>query len=684
MCRLAFTFALVLALPLTTIAQAPLPPEPRTPPLLLGAAWYPEQWDEATWESDLTLMEQAHIHFVRVGEFAWSTMEPSEGNFQLDWLSRAIRAAERHHIAVVLGTPSAAPPAWLTQKYPQTLRTDANGRKDGHGNRQQFDWSDPKYRELAARIATKMAERFGHDPNVIGWQIDNEYANESYSDIDRTRFQQWLKAKYKTLDNLNKRWTTAYWSETYQSWDQIPIQSTYGNPGLLLNWREFVTDTWRSYQRNQLDAIRAHAEPRQRITTNMMGWFNAYDHYIVAQDLDFASWDDYIGTGQMDPAENGARHDLTRGFLRKNFWVMETQPGFVNWSLDNNALNKGEVRAMAWNAIGHGSEAVEYWQWRSALNGQEQYHGTLVGADGKPVPLYTEVQQLGADFERASDALAGTTVESDVAILQDYESRWAIDWQKHNRAFDPIQSLLSFYRPLHSLVGSIDIVSDTAPLARYKLVVAPALNLLTPAAVANLEAYVRGGGHLVLGQRSAMKDEDNTLFTERQPGPLVDLLGANVAQWYALDKPVPVSGAWGAGESKLWAEQIVVQSPETKTLMSYGKSNGWLDGQPAAVTRKVGQGSITYLGMSLEGATAEAAAKWMLAEAGVANALPALPEGVDLAIRSGGGKKILILTNYNATPQTIKLASPMREILTGTMASAITLPQYGVAVLSAP
>jgi len=679
--RLALVLA--FAFPLVMFAQAPLPPEPRTPPLLLGAAWYPEQWDEATWESDLTLMEQAHIHFVRVGEFAWSTMEPSEGNFQFDWLEHAIRAAERHHIAVVLGTPSAAPPAWLTQKYPETLRTDANGRKDGHGNRQQFDWSDPKYRELARIIATKMAERLGHDPNVIGWQIDNEYANESYSDIDRTRFQQWLKAKYKTLDNLNKRWTTAYWSETYQSWDQIPIQSTYGNPGLLLNWREFVTDTWRSYQRNQLDAIRAHAEPRQRITTNMMGWFNAYDHYAVAQDLDFASWDDYIGTGQMDPAENGARHDLTRGFLRKNFWVMETQPGFVNWSPDNNALDRGEVRAMAWNAIGHGSEAVEYWQWRSALNGQEQYHGTLVGADGKPVPLYSEVQQLGADFENAGDALAETTVESEVAILQDYESRWAIDWQKHNRAFDPVQSLLSFYRPLHALAGSVDIVSDVAPLARYKLVVAPALNLLTPAAVANLEAYVRSGGHLVLGQRSAMKDEDNTLFPQRQPGPLADLLGANVAQWYALDKPVPVSGAWGTGESKIWAEQIAVQSPETKTLMTYGKSNGWLDGQPAAVTRRVGQGSITYIGMSLEGATGEAAAKWMLADAGVVPALPKMPEGIDAAIRSGDGKKILILTNYAAAPQTIQFTSAMKEILTGTTSSTITIPQYGVAVLSA-
>jgi beta-galactosidase len=682
--------ALALAFPLTALAQAPLPPEPRTPPLLLGAAWYPEQWDEPTWESDLTLMEQAHIHFVRVGEFAWSTMEPSEGNFQLDWLEHAIRAAERHHIAVVLGTPSAAPPAWLTQKYPQTLRTDANGHKDGHGNRQQFDWSDPKYRELAARIASKMAERFGHDPNVIGWQIDNEYANESYSEIDRTRFQQWLKTKYKTLENLNKRWTTAYWSQTYDAWDEVPIpqSSRAENPGLNLAWREFVSDTWRSYQRNQLDAIRAHADPRQRITTNMMGWFNAYDHYTVAQDLDFASWDDYIGSGHMDPAENGARHDLTRGFLRKNFWVMETQPGFVNWHAVNNALNKGEVRAMAWNAIGHGSEAVEYWQWRSALNGQEQYHGTLVGADGKPVPLYTEVQQIGADFEKAGPVLAGTTVESDVAILQDYESRWAIDWQKHNRAFDPIQSLLSFYRPLHALAGSVDIVSDTAPLTRYKLVVAPALNLLTPTAVANLEAYARGGGHLVLGQRSAMKDEDNALFTQRQPGPFVDLLGANVAQFFALDTPVPVSGAWGAGESKIWAEQIAVQSPETKTLMTYGRSNGWLDDQPAAVTRKVGQGSITYLGMSLEGAMAESAAKWMLTEAGVATAQPKVPEGVDLAIRSGRSengqaRKIFILTNYNATPQTIKLASPMHEILTGTMASTITLPQYGVAVLSA-
>ena len=638
-------------------------------------------------------MQAAHINFVRVGEFAWSTLEPRQGDFELDWLNRAIRLAEKHGIAVVIGTPSAAPPAWLTQTYPETLRTKENGRKDEHGNRQQFDWSNPKYRELAHTMAAKLAERFGHDPDVIGWQIDNEYANESYGPATDAQFQTWLQAKYKTLDALNARWTTSYWSETYQSWNQIPIEENGGNPGLLLNWKQFVSDTWRSYQRNQIDAIRPLADKRQFITTNMMGWFDAYDHYTVAQDLDLASWDDYVGTGQLDPVKNGATHDLTRGFLRKNFWVMETQPGAVNWSPDNNALNKGQVRAMAWNAVGHGAEAVEYWQWRSALNGQEQYHGTLVGPDGTPVPLYAEVAGIGEEFAKAAPALAGTTVDAQVAILQDYDSRWAINWQRHNKAFDPVDALMQFYRPLHAATGSVDIVADIAPLSRYKLVVAPALNLLTPAAVANLEAYVRGGGHLVFGTRSAMKDQDNTLFTERQPGPLADLLGARVEQYYALDKAVPLTGPWtenhaaGAGtsssapESTEWAELIGSVKPGTDVLMRYGPSNGWLDNQPAAVTRKVGQGQITYIGAYPDKGTMQAAVGWMLANAGLTPALPAVPEGVDVAMRSGEGKHILILTNYNESPAQIALPATMRDVLRGGTTTNVTLDRYAVAVL---
>jgi beta-galactosidase len=677
--KVVICVALLIFLSVPVAAQVPT--TQFSPSLLLGVAWYPEQWPESRWEADLSLMEAAHIHIVRVGEFAWSSLEAREGDYQLDWLDHAVRAAERHHIAVVIGTPSAAPPAWLTAKYSETLRTMADGRKDGHGNRQQFDWSNSKYREMAAKIATKLAERFGHDPNVIGWQIDNEYANASYSPEARAQFQQWLHAKYKTLDNLNARWTTSYWSESYQDWSQIPIQEGYGNPGLLLNWKEFVSDTWRSYQRNQIDAIRAHADPRQKITSNMMGWFDAYDHYTVAQDLDFASWDNYVGTGHLNAVDAGAKHDLTRGFLRKNFWVMETQPGMVNWSPNNNMLDKGEMRAMAWNDIGHGADAVLFWQWRSALNGQEEYHGALVGADGTPVPIYDEAKQIGAEFEKAAPALAGTTIDSQVAILHDYDSRWAINWQRHNSAFDPVAALVSYYAPLRALARSVDVVADTAPLGRYKLVVAPALNVLTPEAAKNLEAYVRGGGHLVLTQRSAMKDEDNSLFPQRQPGPLAGLLGARVEQWYALDKPVTIDGDWGAGENRMWAEQLSVSSPETKTLMRYGKSNGWLDGQPAAVTRSVGQGSITYIGAGLDGDIMKTAAKWMMREAGLNPIMSDLPDDVDLAIRSGSGKRVFIFTNYGVSPRTIALPGPMQDVLLGGTVSSVTLPQYGVSVL---
>ena len=661
-------------------------PEPQ-PPLYLGTAWYPEQWPESRWDADLTLMEQAHIRFVRITEFAWSAMEPSEGHYDLDWVERAIRMAEKHHIAVVLGTPSAAPPAWLTSKYPETLRTKQDGRKDEHGNRQQFDWSNAKYRELAGEMAEKMAIRFGHDPNVIGWQIDNEYANESYGPETQKQFQDWLKARYGTLDNLNARWTTRYWSETYSDWSQIPIETKDGNPGLLLSWRRFVSDTWRSYQKVQLDKIKAHRDPRQFITTNMMGFFDAYDHYTVAQDLDMAAWDDYVGTGQLDPVRNGATHDLMRGLLRKNFWVMETQPGFVNWSKDNNALNKGEVRAMAWHDIGHGADAVAYWQWRSALNGQEEYHGTLVGPDGTPVPLYAEVAQVGKEFAKAGPALSGTEPHSEVALLHSYDSRWAINWQRHNQAFDPVEALLSYYGPLRALVHSVDIVSPSVSLSQYKLVVAPAMNLLSDQQAKNLMDYVRGGGHLVLGQRSGMKNVDNGLETERQPGQLAGMLGGRVEQYYALTHDVPLSGEWGTGTSKIWAEQLSVrasptQDPQAQVLMRYGKSNGWLDGQPAAITRKVGSGSITYIGAWLDENTMNAAAKWMVESSGIHPISIELPQGVDLYVRSNGQKTVWIVVNFGADPATVTLPQPMTDVLAGGNVGSVKLEQYGVAVLS--
>jgi beta-galactosidase len=679
-CAALVVLGLLLAQPQ---ASAQATQFPGAPAVLLGAAWYPEQWPETQWDPDLERMEACHIHLVRVGEFAWSTIEPEEGKYDFTWLDHAIEKAARHHIVVVLGTPTAAPPAWLTSKYPETLRVDEDGKRAEHGNRQQFSFSDTKYRDFAHRIAEQMAIRYGHNPNVVGWQLDNEYANPDFGPPAQTQFHAWLEKKYGTIAELNRLWTTTYWSQTYDNFNEIPVRASEESPALELDWKHFVSDTWKSYSQNQIDAIRPHADPRQFITTNTMGWFDGFDHYIVYSNLDIASWDDYIREPVYDFSLNGATHDLDRGFKRKNFWVMETEPAFVNWRKTNNPLERGQIREMAWQAVGHGADAVEYWQWRSALNGQEQYHGTLVGPDGLPVPAFAEIQQIGAEFEKAGPALSGTTPHSQAAVLENYDSHWAIDFQRHSAAFDPVEELMSFYRPLRQMTQAVDVVAPDAPLDEYKLVEAPALNVLPQAVAQHLIDYVKQGGNLVLGPRSGMKDSYNALYPERQPGPLAGLLGAHVEEFYALEKQVPVGGEIGSGSASVWAELLSPNNAETQVLMRYGASNGWLDGQPAVISRQVDKGSITYVGAWLDdGLMNKLTASWIKTSQ-IQPILADVPDGVEVCRRSGSDKSVVIVINHSASSQSIALAPAMKDLLSNNAAplSQLVMPAHGVAVL---
>jgi beta-galactosidase len=662
------------------------------PPLLLGAAWYPEQWPESRWDADLQLMEDADLHVVRVGEFAWSSLEPSEAHYDLDWLARAIRLAAKHHIAVVIGTPTDAPPAWLTSAHPETLRVDADGRRAEHGIRRQFNYASPAYRVFCAQIAEKLAERFGRDPDVIGWQIGNEYTDESFDPATRRQFEAWLARKYVTLDALNRDWTTAYWSQTYDRWDEIPIPlpGANENPGLLLDYKHFVSDTWRSFQQVQLDAIRKYADPRQFITTNLggLGWSDNFDHYEITQPLDVAAWDDYAGEGHLNAVRNGAMHDYVRGWKRRNFWVMETQPGSVNWARVNTTLDRGETRAMAWQAVGHGADAVLYWQWRDALNGQEQYHGAIAGPDGEPLPIYEEVQTIGSDFERAAEAIKGTEPSAQVALLTTYDSRWAIDFQPHNHNYDQLDVLLSYYKPLRDDRLTVDIVNANAPLAGYKLVFAPSLNLISKDLAAHLLDYVQQGGHLVLGPRSGMKDEHNALNVERQPGPLAAALGGRVEQYYALDTTVPVSGTLGSGTVSLWAEQLSSRDSNDEVMLRYGQSNGWLDKQPAMITRPVGKGRITYLGALLDSGLMKHTIDWAVDDAQLKPEFGAVPEGVEVCRRVDGARSVFILIDHKlaeqgATELHINLSTPMKDLLHNNQpVASIDLDPQGVAVLA--
>jgi beta-galactosidase len=686
-------FLLLLLLSIAGVASG----QPQT--LRLGAAWYPEQWPESQWDRDLQLMQEAHMNVVRVGEFAWSTLEPTEGRYDLDWLDRAIALAAKHHIAVVIGTPTDAPPAWLTTKYPDTLGMNADGQWRQHGERRQFNYASPRYRQLCLLIVTQLARRFGHNPNVIGWQIGNEYSDESFDPDTRELFQQFLRKKYKTLDNLNHQWSTAYWSQTYTDWSQIPMRNSNENPGLLLEHKHFVTATWRSFQRNQIDALRPLILPAQFITTNIGGlaWSDNWDHYTIAADLDLASWDDYVGQGHLDAPKNAMLNDFVRGWKRQNFWVMETEPGSVNWVPTNNALWPGETRALAWQTIGHGADAVLYWQWRSALNGQEQYHGAIVGPDGTPLPIYEEIAQLGRDLELTRDALAGTSPHAEIAILHDYDSRWAIDFQQFTRLYDQEQVLLDFYTPLQQLTQTsghaIDIVDpNAAPLNGYKLLVAPSLNVIPQSLADKLLAYVQQGGHLLLGPRSGMKDEYNSLNPQRQPGPLVASLGGRVEQYYALDEPVKLAGT--EATANIWAELLSTSAPETTVDLRYGPGNGWLEGKPAMISRSVGKGSISYLGTLPNELELHELLKEAMIKADAASAGPALPTGVELSVRAKDAQsnRILVVINHNDSSEQVRIPGRFKSLLPGIdltsdrfgSSSAVThflLQPQGVAIL---
>jgi len=690
--RRAILFSVAVALTCQDLSLAQPAPRPAVKPLAqaapafplrFGVAWYPEQWPEERWEADLALMQAAHINVVRVGEFAWSALEPREGQFDFAWLDRAIEAAGRHHIAVVLGTPTAAPPAWLTTKYPETLRVGEDGQRAEHGERQQFNFADVRYRQLARRMAEQMAIRYGANPNVIGWQVDNEIGVPSYDAETKAQFHRWLAAKYGPINDLNARWTTRYWSQFYDSYDQIPMHSRDENPGLLLDLHRFFSDTWASYIENQAEAIRGHADRRQFITTNTLGWRADFDPYVLHRRLDLSAWDEYMPTSKYAWLDQGAKHDLVRGYKRATFWVMETQPAFVNWGGINAALRPGQTREVAWQAIGHGADAVLYWQWRSALNGQEQYHGTLVGPDGEPEPVYAEVARTGAEFARTSTALVGTSPHAQVAVLNDADSRWALEAQRHTTAYDPVAATEAFYRPLALKAQAVDIISPDTPLAGYRLVVAPALNVLTQAEAQRLAEYVRNGGHLVLGPRSGMKDGDDALNPQRQPGPLAALLGGRVEQFYALDRPIAVAGEIGAGAAGVWAEALSAKRPDTLAPLHYAKTGGWLDGQAAMLTHRVGKGSITYIGALLEPALMTQVMDKMLVEAAIRPILAGVPEPVEVMERTGQGRRVLVLINHGDLPAEVPLPIPLTDVLTRTPVKAAHIPAHDVLVLEA-
>ena len=651
--------------------------------LRIGSAYYPEQWPEANWTEDIRLMKVAGFNTVRLGDFAWSALEPKEGEYNFLWLERAITAMTEAGIDTVLCTPTAGPPAWLVSQYPEMLPIDELGRRIQFGNRYHYCVNSAVFHSAVQNIVEAMAARFGLNPHVIGWQIDNEFNRYCYCIRCQKLFQEYLAKRYQSIEKLNQHWSTAYWSQTYDDWEQIPLPIGPHNPGLMLEFKHFITHSYKRFQKLQVEVIRPHLPNGVWITHNFMDWHDGYDHYEMNEDLDIASWDWYVGMGNHDYRSSGAAHDLVRGYKRQNFWLIETQPGNVNWKPINNSLNKGEARSMAWHAVGHGADAVLYWQWRAPLNGQEQYHGTLVDTSGIPRLFYTEAQQIAKDFSFTTNLVAGSKVEAEVAFLLCYDSRWSIQWQPHHKDFEYVQHFLNYYRPVTSQNIPIDIISADEPLDRYKLVIAPALLIINEKRVEHLKAFVEGGGQLILTLRSGMKDEYNALLPSRQPGALSAITGVEVEEYYALLKPVPVHSANWDGTASIWAERLVVKDKDkTRVLATYGVSNGWLDGQPAITSHPYGEGMVIFIGAYLDEESQRSFMQQILQETGIKPVL-GTPDGVEACKRvSAEGIEIFILINHNHTEQIIHLPWAAQEYLSDQkVINELSLEPYGIAVL---
>ncbi len=513
----------------------------------LGVCYYPEHWPEVMWKQDAADMVKAGITHVRVGEFAWSRFEPEPGTYDFDWLARAIDTLGDAGLKLILGTPTATPPKWLVDKMPDMLPISREGRTRGFGSRRHYCFSHIGYRRECARITRAMAERFGDHPAVVAWQTDNEYGchntTHSYTPAAKANFQTWLEARYETIGALNEAWGNAFWSMEYLSFDEIELPNqavTETNPAHRWDYRRFASDEVKAFNKVQTDILR-ELSPGRDLVHNFMTFVTEYDHFSVSEDLDVASWDSYpIGSLDVmpfvrenkqhfvrtgDPDIQAYHHDLYRACGRGRFWIMEQQPGPVNWAPYNPDPLPGMQRLWGWEAFAHGAELVSYFRWRQAPFAQEQFHAGLNRPDGVPDRALHEVTQLGSELTRLGDIEPASL--ADVAIVYSYDSHWALLNQPQGQNFSYIVQTLAIYRALREKGLNVDFVSPDAPLDGYKLVVLPSQIHVSDEMTARLTSF---RGDLIVLPRSGSRTVSHEIPANLAPGPLSDLLGIKVTR----------------------------------------------------------------------------------------------------------------------------------------------------------
>ncbi|WEK49932.1 MAG: beta-galactosidase [Candidatus Kaistia colombiensis] len=545
----------------------------------LGICYYPEHWPEAMWADDARRMAESGLTWVRIGEFAWSRIEPEPGLYDWGWLDRAVETLGDAGLKVILGTPTSTPPRWMLDKWPDMLPVGADGQIRKFGSRRHYCFSHPGFREDCATIVRLLGARYGRSPHVKGWQIDNEYGNHStvlsFSPAALAGFRLWLERKYGNIKALNEAWGNVFWSMEYNRFDQIELPNqtvAEANPSHWMDFRRYSSDQVGAFTQVQTNILRASGPAP--LIHNFMTKSTDFDHFEVAKNLDIASWDSYplgylekhstLGDAwiqtyvrQGDPDFQAFHHDLYRAVGRGRHWIMEQQPGPVNWAAYNPAPLPGMVRLWTWEAYAHGAEAVCYFRWRQAPFAQEQMHAGLMRPDNIPAPALAEVQAVAAELKAMPTAETGA---APVALVFDYPSVWAWQTQPQGKGFEYFGLVFDFYRALRKLGLSIDIVpSDCASLGQYRVVAVPGLLSLAPALQQALEVF---DGTVIAGPRSGSKTPDMQIPTGLPPR----LPGFDCTVEYVESlRPGLTQPLSGGGAFRLWSEKLSSRMPVRET-----------------------------------------------------------------------------------------------------------------------
>jgi beta-galactosidase len=660
-----------------------------------GADYYPEQWPLERWPEDARLMKEAGFNVVRLAEFAWSRLEPGEGRFDFTWLDRALEILHAQGIAALLGTPTASPPPWLMSAHPEIFRLGEDGRRATFGNRREYCPSHPVYAEHSRRIVSTMAAHYAAHPAVIGWQIDNEFGDRCFCPLCQARFQDWLRERYGSLDALNASWGTDFWSHVYTDWQLIPVPLASGgspNPGLALDFRRFVSDTYAAYQKMQMDLIRA-ACPGHFITHNFMGFgYEGLDYFDLARDLDLVSWDNYPSGFwlkdrlALEPDALGLGHDAMRGLKKMNFWVMEQQAGPSGWETISPAPRPGDLRRWAYQSIAHGADGIVFFRWRTARYGTEQYWHGLLDHHGRPGRRYEEIKRMGAELTRIGDGIRKAQVKAKVAILQSYDSRFAFQIQPNNPRFRYGEHVLNIYQAFFHLNIPVDVIAPQADLSGYGLVIAPALYVLPEATAAALARYVQAGGTLVVTPRTGVKDEANAVVNQPLPGLLAEVCGLTVAEYDSLSEDAPQSirfllpelKALGSFEERTWCDLLAPAG--ARVLAEY--ASDYYAGRPAITLNQHGSGQAVYVGVFGDRALYRALLGWLVQSLNIPPVMDA-PEGIEVAERWQGDRRLLFILNHTCASGKVSLPGGYINLLDGkVLRGKLTIPGRDLVILA--